>query len=156
MSVWFRQAAGVSPNDRDDPLANFYFGGFRNNYVDHLDEKRYRETYSLPGAEIDEIPGRNFVKSMVEVNLPPLRFDKFGTSGFYVPWLRTSIFAGGLATNVEDADVRRGLGSFGAQVDLSISALSVLNLMLSGGVATTVERGHAPRHEAMISLKVLK
>ena len=156
MSLWFRQAAGFSPTDRGDPLSNFFFGGFRNNYVDHLDEKRYRETYSLPGAEIDEIDGRNFLKSMVEWNLPPLRFDKFGTSGFYVPWLRASVFAGGLATNVDAADVRRGLGTFGLQVDLSISALSVLDLMLSGGVATTVERGYAPRHEAMISLKVLK
>lgn len=156
MSLWFRQAAGFSPTDRDDPLSNFFFGGFRNNYVDHLDEKRYRETYSLPGAEIDEIPGRNFLKSMVEVNLPPLRFDKFGTSGFYVPWLRASVFAGGLATNVDDADTRRGLGSVGLQVDLSISALSALDLMLSCGFATAFESGYSPRHEVMVSLKVLR
>ena len=32
-----RRAAATSP------LANFYFGGFGNNYVDHGDEKRYRE-----------------------------------------------------------------------------------------------------------------
>ena len=156
MSIWFRQAAGFSPNDRDDPFANFFFGGFGNNYVDHKDEKRYRGTYSLPGAELNEISGRNFVKSIVELNLPPLRFDRFGTSGFYVPWLRAALFAGGLATNLDDRAVRRGLLNGGAQVDLSISALSVLDLMLSFGVATTVERGYAPRHEAMISLKVLR
>ena len=155
-SVWFRQAAGFSPNDRDDAFANFFFGGFGNNYVDHLNEKRYRETYSLPGAKLNEISGRNFLKSMIEVNLPPMRFDRFGTSGFYVPWLRAAVFAGGLATNLDDAEVRRGLMNIGAQVDLSISALSVLDLMLSGGVATTVERGYAPRVEAMISLKVLR
>ena len=155
-SIWFRQAAGFSPNDRDDAFANFFFGGFGNNYVDHLDEKRYRQTYSLPGARLNEISGRNFLKSMVEANLPPLRFDRLGTSGFYAPWLRASIFAGGLATNVDDASVRRGLLTFGAQADLSIAALSVLDLMLSCGVATTVENGYAPRHEAMISLKVLR
>jgi hypothetical protein len=156
MSIWFRQAAGFSPNDRDDPFANFFFGGFGNNWVDHQDEKRYRETYSLPGAELNEIPGRNFVKSMIEVNLPPLRFDRFGTSGLYVPWLRAAVFAGGLATNLDDRDSRRRLLNGGAQFDLSISALSALDMMLSFGVAAAVERGYAPRYEAMASLKVLR
>ena len=55
--------AGFSPSDRDEPFANFFFGGFGNNYVDHHDEKRYREYYALPGAELNEIGGRNFVKS---------------------------------------------------------------------------------------------
>ena len=60
-SIWFRQAAGLSPHDPADPFANFFFGGFGNNYVDRGDEKRYRDTYSLPGAELNEIGGRNFV-----------------------------------------------------------------------------------------------
>ena len=42
-SGW-RNALGGSTGDRDDPLANFFFGGFGNNYVDHGDAKRYRET----------------------------------------------------------------------------------------------------------------
>jgi hypothetical protein len=156
MSIWFRQAAGFSPNDRQEAFANFFFGGFGNNYVDHGNEKRYRESYSLPGADLNEIPGRNFVKSMVEWNLPPLRFDRFGTSGLYVPWLRTAVFAGGLATNLDDRRARRSLLNGGVQADLSISALSVLDLMLSFGAAVAVEDGYAPRYEAMISLKVLR
>ena len=59
-----------------EPFANFFFGGFGNNYVDHDDEKRYRETYAFPGAELNEIGGRNFLKSTVELNLPPLRFQR--------------------------------------------------------------------------------
>jgi len=156
MSIWFRQAAGFSPNDRAQAFANFFFGGFGNNYVDHLDEKRYRETYSFPGVELNEITGSNFVKSTVELNLPPLRFDRFGTSGFYVPWLRTAVFAGGLATNLDDRPARRALLNGGVQADLSISTLSVLDLMLSFGAAVAVERDYAPRYEAMISLKVLR
>ena len=156
MSIWFRQAAGFSPNDRREAFSNFFFGGFGNNYIDHGNEKRYRESYSLPGAELNEIPGRNFVKSMVELNLPPLRFDRFGTSGFYVPWMRTAIFAGGLATNLDDRPARRALLNGGVQIDLSISALSVLDLMLSFGAGVAVERDYAPRYEAMISLKVLR
>jgi len=155
-SIWFRQAAGFSPNDRTEPFANFFFGGFGNNYVDSGNEKRYRETYSLPGAELNEIGGRNFIKSMVELNLPPLRFDRFGTSGFYVPWLRPAVFAGGLATDLDNGFIRRVLFNSGAQVDLAISALSALDLTLSFGAAIAVEDGHGPRHEWMISLKVLR
>ena len=156
MSIWFRQAAGLSQNDRRQPLANFFFGGFGNNYVDRGNEKRYREAYSLPGADLNEIGGRNFVKTMVDLNLPPVRFDRFGTPGLYVPWLRPSVFVGGLATNVDDRQARRVLYDGGAQVDLSMSALSALDLMLSIGGAVALERHHAPRYEAMISLKVLR
>ena len=102
-SVWFRDAAGFSPNDRAEPFANFFFGGFGNNYVDHRDEKRYREYYGFPGAELNEIGGRNFVKSTVEWNLPPWRFRRVGTPGFYATWLRPAMFVTGLATNLDDA-----------------------------------------------------
>ena len=155
-SIWFRQAAGFSPNNRSEAFANFFFGGFGNNYVDHGDEKRYRDTYSMPGAELNEIGGRNFVKSMVELNLPPVRFQSFGTSGFYVPWMRPAVFVSGLATNLDDPSARRFIYNAGAQVDFSISTLSVLDLTLSMGAALAFERGHGPRREAMISLKVLR
>ncbi|MEO6565859.1 MAG: hypothetical protein ABIO63_07470, partial [Casimicrobiaceae bacterium] len=155
-SIWFRQAAGLSPHDRQQPFGNFFFGGFGNNYVDRASEKRYRDIDSLPGAELNEILGRNFVKSMVELNLPPLRFESFGTPGFHAPWLRPAVFVSGLATNLDDAAYRRVVYNGGAQLDLKISALSTLDLTLSFGAAIAVERGYAPRHEAMISLKVLR
>jgi len=78
-SLWLRTAAGFSPNDPDEPFANFYFGAFGNNYIDHLDEKRYRHYGSLPGADINEIGGRNFVRTLLEWNLPPWRFSGAGT-----------------------------------------------------------------------------
>ena len=34
-SIWWRNAGGASPQNRDEPFANFYFGAFGNNYVDH-------------------------------------------------------------------------------------------------------------------------
>lgn len=155
-SIWFRQAAGLSPHDPAQPFANFFFGGFGNNYVDRGNEKRYREIDSLPGAALNEIGGRNFVKSMVEVNLPPLRFEGFGKPGLHAPWLRPAIFVTGLATNLDQDESRRVLFNTGAQADLKISALSALDLTLSFGAAIAVERGQAPRREAMISLKVLR
>ena len=155
-SIWFRQAAGFSPHDRHQPFASFFFGGFGNNYVDHLNEKRYRETYSLPGVELNEIGGRNFVKSTVEVNLPPLRFQNFGTPGFYVPWMRPAVFAGGLVTNLDDRAARRRVLSAGAQIDVSMFALSALDLVFSVGAGIAVENGRPPRRELMLSLKVLR
>ena len=38
-SIWFRGAAGVGIGDRNNPFANFYFGGFGNNYIDYQAEK---------------------------------------------------------------------------------------------------------------------
>jgi hypothetical protein len=156
MSLWLRQAAGFSPHDRNQPFANFFFGGFGNNYLDRGNEKRYRETYSLPGVDLNEIGGRNFLKSIVELNLPPVRFQGFGTPGLYVPWLRPAIFAGVLATNLDHRPSRRVVYTAGTQVDLSISALSALDLMLSIGGGVAFETGHGPQGEAMISLKVLR
>jgi hypothetical protein len=155
-SVWLRSAAGYSPRDREQPFANFFFGGFGNNYVDHADEKRYREYYAFPGAELNEIGGRNFVKSTLEWNLPPWRFRRAGTPGFYATWLRPAVFAGGLVTNMDNADFRHTLANLGGQVDVRLSMLSALDLTLSAGGAVAVEDGHAPRREAMISLKILR
>src|SRR4029453_5094186 len=48
-SVWLRSAAGAASGDRNNTVANFYFGGFGNNYVDSGTVQRYREYGSLPG-----------------------------------------------------------------------------------------------------------
>jgi hypothetical protein len=154
-SLWFRNAAGFSPRDRTQPFANFYFGGFRNNYVDHAGEKQYRELEAFPGTPIDEIGGRNFAKSTLEWNLPPVRFRRAGTPGFYASWLRPAIFVSGLVTNLDAPADRRTAMNLGAQVDLRFTMLSVLRLTLSAGAAVAVEQNRQPRRSAMVSLKVL-
>jgi hypothetical protein len=155
-SIWFRESGGFSPQNPAQPFANFFFGGFGNNYVDHGAEKRYREYYSLPGAELNEIGGRNFLKSMVEVNLPPLRFLHVGSPGFFIPWMRPAVFVTGLATNLDDASTRHVVFNGGGQLDFHVSMMSALDLTLSIGGAMAFENGEAPRREVMISLKVLR
>jgi hypothetical protein len=155
-SIWLRSAGGFSPADRAQPFANFFFGGFGNNYVDHGDEKRYREYYSFPGLDLNAIGGRNFLKSTVEWNLPPWRFSRLGTPGFYATWLRPAIFAGGLATNLDLSSTRHIVPDVGGQLDLRLTCLSELDMTLSVGGAVSFERGVGPRHEAMVSLKILK
>jgi len=154
-SVWSRSAAGFSPS-HDLPFANFYFGGFNNNYVDHGDEKRYREWYSFPGAAINAIGGRSFVKSMVEWNLPPWRFRRAGIPALFATWARPAVFAGALATDLDGSPSRQLAGNLGGQIDFRIEALSALELTLSVGGAVAFQQDRTPRREAMISLKVLR
>ena len=78
MSAWVYAQAGAAWGDRLHPLAAFYFGSFRNNYIDNRPEKRYREVESFPGFEIDEIAARRFGKLTGEINLPPIRFAEVG------------------------------------------------------------------------------
>jgi len=158
-SVWLRSAAGLSPQRASEPFANFFFGGFGNNYVDHRDEKQYRLYSSFPGAEIDEFGGRNFVRSTLEWNLPPLRFSRAGSPGAYMSWMRPAIFVSGLATNLDRFDTRRlstAAASAGGQVDFSLTVLSQFDLMFSAGGAVAVARDGRTRPEAMVSLRLLK
>ena len=155
-SVWSRSAAGVSPNDVNNLFANFYFGGFGNNWVDRRPEKRYREFYSFPGLKLNEVGGRNFVKSAIEWNLPPWRFSNIGKPGFYLTWMRPAVFVGGVATNLDAPEIRRAVTDVGAQLDFRFTVLSNLDMTLSVGGAAAFERGHPPRRELMISLRVLR
>jgi hypothetical protein len=155
-SIWVRSSAGFSPNDPAAPWANFFFGGFGNNWVDHGEEKRYRESYSFPGVELNAIGGNNYVKSTLEWNLPPLRFRRAGRPGFHATWARPALFASGIVTDMDRAEARRSLLSVGGQADLRLIILSALDLTLSGGYAVAFEDGARPRREAMISLKLLR
>jgi hypothetical protein len=155
-SIWLRSAAGMSPGKREDPFANFYFGAFGNNWVDYRDEKRYRDYYAFPGVGLNEIAGRNFVRSTLEWNLPPLLFRRVGSPGLYVTWLRPAAFIGVLGTNLDHRPTHRKATNVGGQLDLQLTALSTLDMMISVGGAVAFEEGLSPRREFMVSFKVLK
>jgi hypothetical protein len=155
-SIWARTAAGFSPQSETEPFANFYFGGFGNNWVDRGEIKRYREYYAFPGARLNEIGGRNFARELVEWDLPPLRFSRAGTPGFYTSFLRPALFASGLVTNMDRGAVRRRAASIGGQVDCRFTVLSSLDLTLSFGAAVRLQPGVPARGETMVSLALLK
>jgi hypothetical protein len=156
-SIWLRGAGGLCPGcDPDEPFASFFFGGFGNNWVDHRDEQRYRAWPRFPGIEINEVGGRNFARGMLEWNLPPVRFRRAGKPGFHVAWARPALFASVLGTDVEDGARRRTLANAGGQIDFRLSVLHRLEMTLSAGYAVAFEDGNQPRHEGMVSLKVLK
>jgi len=154
-SVWLRTAAGTADGDRRDPFANFFFGGFGNNYVDNGEVKRYREHHSLPGFGINEVGGRSFVRQMVEWNLPPAVFETLGTPSFHLTWLRPAVFATGLWTDPHDSQRRKRYASTGLQVDLRFSVLHWYDMTLSAGYAVGFDGGRRAGDEWMISLKIM-
>ena len=156
-SLWLRTAAGYSPGERIEPFANFYFGGFGNNWVDHGDVKRYRDWDSFPGIDINAAGGTNFAKAMLEWNLPPLRFRRVGVPWFYVTWARTSFFSTVLGTNLDDpAEVpRQVLGNLGGQIDFRFTLLNHLSMTASFGYAGAAAQDEKPSDEFMFSLKIL-
>lgn len=154
-SIWFRNSAGLAIGDPLDEFANFFFGGFGNNYVDSGEIKRYRAEYALPGFEINEIFGRNFYRSMVEVNLPPWRFDRVGNPRFYLSWIRPAIFATALVTNNDTSALKQDVYDVGAQLDLRFTILASMDMTLSLGYAVARGRGAEQSDELMISLKIL-
>ena len=155
-SIWLRNATGFAFGEPNDEFANFYFGGFGNNYVDRGSVKRYRDYYAMPGFELNEISGRNFHRAMLEWNLPPIRFERLGTPGFYVSWARPALFASALTTNLDYRSVRREVQNAGIQVDFEFTILTRLTMMLSAGYA----KGFGDSiidddEEFMLSLKIL-
>jgi len=154
-SLWLRTAGGASSGKRDDPVANFYFGAFGNNYVDSRAVKRYREYGSMPGFGIDEISGQSFVRELVELNLPPVIFESVGTPAFYLNWLRPAVFVSALWTDPANRTRRNDYQSVGAQADLRFSVLHWYDMTLSVGYAVGFKGGRRSGDELMVSLKIL-
>jgi len=100
-----------------------YFGAFGNNYVDDGFIKRIHDYYSLPGFRINEVSALNYVREMVEWNLPPYVFRIGGTPSFYLTWLRAiAVRHRSLADPGSDRH-RAEYQNAGGQVDLSFTVL---------------------------------
>ncbi|MES2120467.1 MAG: hypothetical protein V4513_07815 [Pseudomonadota bacterium] len=153
-SFWIYAHGGLGWGQKLHPLAGYYFGAFRNNYVDDRSEKRYREMESFPGFDIDEISARKFGKITGEINLPPIRFAEVGTAAFYLSHIRPAVFAGMMAVEAPDGTNRR-YQDVGAQLDLNFSVALRLPMVLSVGAAAGFEDGHYRKTEWLASLKIL-
>ena len=155
-SLWLRSSAGQSFGDRKQPFGKFYFGGFGNNYVDYRESRRYREYYSFPGVELNEIGGARYGKALAEWTLPPLRFRRMGFPFAYANWAQPILFASGVVTDSDEATAGRKLCNAGGQLDLKLVLFSNLESTLSLGYATAFGPDRAPTREWMVSLKILR
>jgi hypothetical protein len=163
-SIWLRTSLGYSFGAPKDPFANFFFGGFGNNWIDHLSEKRYRESYSFPGVDINAFGGKNYAKVLLEWNLPPIRFRRFGISSLYCNWARTAFFGSLMQLNFDRAGggepiaqfgFERLVGNLGLQVDFRMVLFSHLSSTFSIGYAVAFEDTKKNNNEFMISLKIM-
>ncbi|GAC1663598.1 MAG: hypothetical protein PVS2B3_17090 [Steroidobacteraceae bacterium] len=157
-SIWLRSGASASAGAHANPLANFYLGGFGNNYVDsgaHGGAQRYRDLLSMPGFNLDALNGKSLVKSTLEWCLPPWRFEALGSPGFYVSWARPELFVGAVETDVGTAASRRGAQDVGAQLDFQLHVMHRQPMMLSVGAARGFGGGGLGTTEFMVSLQVL-
>ncbi len=154
-SIWLRSYFGYSFGDRDEPFANFFFGAFGNNWIDHLEIKRFREFNSFPGVEINEIGGINYGKLMVEWALPPLRFRRYGFTSLYLRWTQLTLFTSSIVTNFDNNHYRRSLLNIGGQLDFRLITFSYLKSTLSLGYAVAFEQDQKAATEFMISFKIL-
>ena len=155
-SLWVRASAGYSPGVRSEPFANFYFGGFGNNWVDRGEVRRFRQYYAFPGAELNSIGGTNFGKILVEWVVPPLRFRRFGGESAYCTWAQLVLFSGGIMTNMDAPSLAGTAGDIGAQLDFRLVFFSALESTLSFGYATAAEKSEKLKQEFMVSLKILR
>ncbi len=152
-SLWLRTGAGVRSGDRASNLANFYFGAFKNNYVDNGAVQRYRNSDSFPGFRIDQLSGQSYGRAMLELNLPALRFDAVGTPAFYLGYLRPALFTSVLVTDPGSTRLEQRRRNVGAQADLTALVNHGLPMTLSVGYARGL--GGQGRAEWMMSLKIL-
>ena len=153
-SAWLYASGGIMTGKKDSPLGSFYFGSFRNNYVDNRPEKRYREIEAFPGFEIDQIDARQFGKLIGEVNFPPIRFAEVGTPSIYLSYLRPAVFAGGMLTHNAEGD-SHDYETVGAQLDLAFTVALRLPMVFSVGAAHGFVDGHSEKTEFLASLKIM-
>ncbi|MCK4409666.1 MAG: hypothetical protein KAW67_06245, partial [Candidatus Eisenbacteria sp.] len=153
-SLWLMTSFGYSFADVNESFANFYFGGFGNNWVDNGSVNRYRRHYSFPGMELNSVAGTTYAKGTVEWTVPPVRFKRLGFPALYANLAHLSLFSSGIVTNLNEVDESR-LVTIGAQLNVKLVIFSSLASTLSLGHAVALEEGWAPERELMISLNIL-
>ena len=117
--------------------------------------KRYREYESFPGFEIDAIGAQRFVKSVLEWNAPPFRFEEIGHPGFYLSYIRPAVFVGTLVDRRQPGRRTAPLPRPWLQLDLNFTVLDHLPMTVSFGYAQGFEESEKVDDEWLLSLKVL-
>lgn len=154
-SFWIRNSMGQSFGKRGSSFSTFYFGGFRNNYVDWQSSDQYRKILAFPGVNIDEISAHNFIKTMGELNLKPIRLRNIGTTWLYPTFIKASLFGTHLLLNPNDDLTINNVFNAGMQVDLELVLFSYLKTTWSAGYARKLETSYLPKEQWMFSVKLL-
>lgn len=154
-SFWIRNSVGQSFGNRESAMSYFYFGGFRNNFVDWQPSEQYRKPLAFPGAQIDEIKAYNYIKTMGELNLRPLRLRNVGAGWMYPTYIKSSIFSTHMLSNLNIEGLTRNIFNFGGQIDVQFVLFSYLKTTWSVGYAVMTEKQADTKGQLMLSVKLL-
>lgn len=154
-SFWIRNSVGQSFGDKASALSYYYLGGFRNNYVDWQEPRQYRSSLAFPGAAIDAIPAHNYIRTMGELNLRPIRTRNAGFTWLYPTSIYTSVFGTHLLTDPDRSEHTRNIFNAGLQTDIELVLLSYLKTTWSVGYARMFESGEKPQGQWLFSVKLL-
>ena len=150
--LYLRIAGGYhQPNDVLRQ-ARFYFGGFGNREVENVDVKQYRKVFRFPGIPIYSLGADNFVKLMMENNLPPLRLSNFSIGRHYLNHIDLSIYSQGLLVK---SDLGKYWGDVGGQINFIFKHWDNLESTFSAGIAKAWFQNGSD-WEWFLSLKLLK
>ena len=105
--------------------------------------------------EIDEISAYNYLKTMGELNLKPIRLRNVGASWLYPTFVKSSVFTTHMMTNFDKQTETSHLFNAGAQVDIQLVLFSYLKTTWSFGYARKYENHKKEKEQFMISLKLL-
>ncbi len=154
-SFWIRNSLGHAFGDSLSSMAYLYLGGFRNNYIDWQEARRYRNYLSFPGSGIDEIRVNNYVKTIAEFNFKPIRTRDAGMTWLYPTFIYSSVFSTHLITDPVGNDNTRNIFNVGFQTDIDVVLFSYLKTTWSVGYARVLEKNHRFRGKWMFSIKLL-
>ena len=150
--LYLRIAAGYHETNDALRQARFYFGGFGNREVENVDVKQYRKVFRFPGIPIYSLSADQFVKWMIENNLPPLRFSNFSIGRHYLNHIDLSFYSQGLYVNSEQG---KYWGDVGGQINFIFKHWDNLETTFSAGIAKAWFQNGSD-WEWFLSLKLLK
>lgn len=153
--LWLRNNIGQNFGDAGTVFGNTYFGGFGNNWVDYREPNQYRKLTTMPGAPIDDISARSYLKSTAELGLRPVRYKNLGLLNLYPTYTQLNLFSSALMADPWGSGERRAYFDFGAQLNTEMVLFKYLKTNFSIGYARVCYPGKVWSDDWMLSLKLL-
>jgi hypothetical protein len=132
--------------------SRFYFGGFGNREVENVDAKQYRKIFRFPGIPIYNLAATQFIKILLENNLPPLRVDFLSVGNQYLSHIDALVYSQFLYIGIDKFIPWYDLGG---QLNIVFKHWYNLESTFSAGIAKAWN-GKSDYWESFLSLKLLR
>ena len=148
----FKLAGGYHYKNEQMFQARFFFGGFGNRALENVDVKQYRKVFRFPGIPIYSLDAEQFVKIMLEDNLPPLRFGNASIGDHYLSHIDFAVYSQALFAK---SHLGKEWIDIGTQINFIFKHWFNLESTLSAGIANAwFDDGNS--WEWFVSFKLLR